>query len=186
VHDHKQAYDQALGRKNETKSSACPRYNVQVPMDFDRQCDTCQRIETSSVRLRVPSVLFFLGSEGPQSDSLISGLEFCHNEFGVRNIQLLVFANEKPSLLSQRLNLTVPIMGDNGLGALYLGQPSTDRSHAAVIVGNDGQALCVLRKFPCNHPAQPILGQVDRLRARFPGLFSWEKKLAHLIPQPTF
>ena len=174
MHEHKQ--DQALRPEYKAAAKSRPRYNPAGPTEFDEQCLACQRIETSSVRLRVPSVLFFLGNEGRQSDSLVAELDVCYSQFGERNVQLLVLADEKPSLLSQRLNLTIPIMKDNGLGALYLARPVLDdSSHAAVILGNDGLALHVLRKFPCEQPALPILGQIDRLRARFPDLFSLNK-----------
>jgi AhpC/TSA family len=140
-------------------------------LNFDQTCATCQRIQRSSVRLRVPSVLFFVGTQCPDADVILRELDAAHHEFVQRNVQLVVLVEEKPSQASSRLGLSVPIMEDNGLGALFLAKPHGQRCRAAVILANDGRALGVLQSFPATHPALPILGRIDRLRARLPNLF---------------
>jgi hypothetical protein len=139
---------------------------------FDQTCATCQRIQRSSVRLRVPSVLFFVGLTSPDSDAIVRELDNAHQEFAKRNVQLVAMVEEKPSQASSRLGLSVPIMEDNGLSALFLAKPYGQRCRSAVILANDGRALGVMQSFPVAHPAVPILGRIDRLRARLPNLFA--------------
>jgi hypothetical protein len=174
VHDHEQTLDPMLLLHHAPLGIASSRHLRNVdrsPITFDVECKVCQRIDQLSVRLRVPMVLFFIGSKGHESDELIRELDASHNAFGAKNIQLLIVISDTPSRISVRLNITVPIIGDNGLAALLHARPNGQSPNAAVIMGNDGRALNTVRKFPFMHPTLPIFGRIDCLTAQFPQLF---------------
>jgi hypothetical protein len=170
VDDRTRTYDSQLALYQDPPWCASVRNRDQLG-GFDEANPTCRKTETAPIRLRVPSVLFFIGNEGPESDSLICDLDKAHAQFGKRSVQLLVIINEKPSLASLRLNLTVPILGDNGLGELFLLQTHDRRAHAAVILGNDGRLVSVQHTFPFLQPVLTLLERIDRLRVRLPRLF---------------
>lgn len=177
MHDHKQTY-KPMPLHDRVSFDHASSDSIDAPdlarrqTIFDEHCHLCQRIDSLSVRLRVPMVLFFVGNQDHEADALMRELDLSRPEFDAKQIQLLIVVKDLPSNLAIRLNITVPIIGDNGLGALLKAQPNCQNSNAAVIMGNDGLALDIVRKFPFMHPALPILGGIDRLSAQFPRLFS--------------
>ena len=116
-------------------------------------------------------VLFFVGNPGYESDQMMQALNVSLARFGAKQIQLLFVVKGTPSHVSLRLDLSVSIICDNGLASLFNAQPNFQNPNAAVIMGNNGQALCTVRKFPFMHPDYPIFAGIDRLTAEFPRLF---------------
>jgi hypothetical protein len=172
VHNCKQLDDRNARPSQQRTHSEHVSYLDHASSNFDQHCATCHRIENSTVRLRVPSVLFFVGEAGRESDVLMQELDDAHSEFAARRVQLVVICTEKPSTASRRLGLCIPILEDNGLSALFIGTAHDQPALAAVILANDGRSLGVLQSFPVIRPASPILGRIDRLQIRFPNLFS--------------
>ena len=178
MHDHKQTYGPPLPVLRELKGLTPSSRVYLPPWNYDAQCHQCQRIETSSVRLRVPMVLFFIGNSGDESDVLMRGLDVSLALFEARQVQLLVVVREIPSKVALRLKISVPVIRDNGLGSLLRALPNCQNPNAAVILGNNGRSLGVVRKFPFMHPALSIVGRIDDLSVQFPDLFNTESALS--------
>ena len=116
-------------------------------------------------------VVTFVGEPDRKNDAIIADLNTSLIRFGERRVQLLVVVDGDPGAISERLQLNVPLISDDGLAEELNANRNDDDPVVSNILGNDGMMLDVVRQLPAKDQAVAILAAVDRLMSDFPERF---------------
>ena len=162
------------------------------PLQFEGTSNKKSCLQASDFRGKVPMVLTFVGAPDEKNDKIIDNLNESLIRFGQRRVQLLVVVDGDPALVSDRLQLNVPLVTDEGLAAELNAERADGEPLLSVILGNDGMVLEVVRQLPADDQAAAILVAVDRLMAQFPDRFEVlpnhppeDKEQTELLADPT-